>query len=93
MWLTAVAFRFTRPTFHRGRSGYFTFVQREHMPACKITMHKSVVSLDAFNRPYDLAVRRRVFLLGGFAVGLALLQREYPTANYQPSPAPVSCIS
>jgi hypothetical protein len=56
-------------------------------------MHKSVVSLDAFNRPYDLAVRRRVFLLGGFAVGLALLQREYPTANYQPSPAPVSCIS
>jgi hypothetical protein len=63
------------------------------MPTCKIAMHKRAISLDTFNRPYDLAVRVRVILIDGFAVGLALLQGEYPTANYQPSPVPVSCTA
>jgi hypothetical protein len=52
------------------------------MPTCKITMHKSVISLDAFNRPYDLAVRSRSILIGRFAVGLALFQGGHSTANY-----------
>ena len=74
LWLTAVAFRFTRPAFHRGRSGYFTFGQREHMPTCKIAVHESVMSHDTDYRPYDLAVRSRVIIIDRFAIGLAFLQ-------------------
>jgi hypothetical protein len=39
-------------------------------------MHKRAISLDTFNRPYDLAIRSRGFLIGRFAVGLAFLQGD-----------------
>ena len=87
MWLTAVTFRFTRPAFHRGRSGYFTFVQREHMPTCKIAMHKCAFAHNACNRSSDLAFRSRMILIGRFAVGLALFQREYPTCELSAEPS------
>ena len=80
IWLTLLGFRFTRPAFHRGRSRYFAVLQREHMSTRKIAMHKSVISHDAYNRPYDLAFRSRVIFIDGFAVGLALFQGEYSIA-------------
>ena len=92
LWLTPVAFRFTRPAFHRGRRRHFTFVQREHMPTRKIAMHKGVISHYTFNRPYDLAFRIRSFLVGRFAVGWALFQWGYSTANYRPIPIVAATI-
>jgi hypothetical protein len=86
-WLTPVAFRFTRPAFHRGRSRCFTALHCEHMPTCKIAMHKCAISDYAFNRLCDLAFRSSIILFGRFAVGLVfLLQRGYSIANYLPSP-------
>jgi hypothetical protein len=56
-------------------------------------MHKSVVTLYTFNRPYDLACRSRVFLVGRFAAGLTLFQDGYSTANYLRSPVPAATMS
>ena len=56
-------------------------------------MHKCAVSHYAYNTLYDFAVRRRVFLDGGFAVGLAFLQGGYSTAHYLPSPVPAATMS
>ena len=88
MWLTPVAFRFTRPAFHRGRSGYFTFGQREHMPTCKIAMRESVMSHDTDYRLCDLAFSSSIILSDGLAVGLTLFQGGYSIASCLPSPVP-----
>jgi hypothetical protein len=49
-------------------------------------MHECAVSHDAYNPLYDFAVRWRIFLIGGFAAGLALFQGRYSAANYLPIP-------
>jgi len=84
IWLTLLGLRFTRPACHRGRSRYFTFVHREHMPTRQIAMHKCAVWHYTYNCLSAFAIRCRNFLIVGFAVGLALFQGGYSDTNYLP---------